>query len=416
MPQVLLIDDSTALLPLLERAAHEQPGATLVYAANGREAFERLDLFAPDIIVLADTLAGSELLDLCERLASEAGTAGIIRCLVTSPGCKAPSERLSSLVHHVTTRPTTQAEFISLLDALASGEFEAAAGNGSATGNGSETRMIIPRKAALERPTSFSGHTGFFSLRNAVKMIESDRLTGIFRVKVQKTPVELYADTGRLLFATTRNFNLYLRGSDAVLSNVPLGAILEAQVRQAATSIPLFLTLASEHGIDLETAAVHTREHGQRLFAQLWASGRLNFEFETVRPLPSWVRLVKPTGDEADNWILSALRQLRADQLPPAALPDPASSAAYTRRGFDLVQRLKLNPTEARIADCINGDDDIPALASKCGLMVPEVRLALFRFVALELVELWQQAPPAPENGDAENSEDDLLQSVEAAS
>jgi CheY-like chemotaxis protein len=145
MPQVLVIDDSTALLPLLEEALLEQPDSSLVHATSGREAFERLDLFAPDVILLSDTLVGSELLDLCERMATEPGTAHVPKCLLTSPGAKGPSDRLSGLVHRVASRPASALEMRAVLDTALSEEISDETSAGGA-GEASETRLAVPRR------------------------------------------------------------------------------------------------------------------------------------------------------------------------------------------------------------------------------------------------------------------------------
>jgi hypothetical protein len=95
------------------------------------------------------------------------------------------------------------------------------------------------------------------------------------------------------------------------------------------------------------------------------------------------------SGDDADNWILGALRHVRYEQLATSQRPDPNGSPAYTRRGYDLVQRLKLNDVEARFASTVNGSESLQAMAQKLGIPLNDSLLIAFRFQALEIIDFW---------------------------
>ncbi len=99
-----------------------------------------------------------------------------------------------------------------------------------------------------------------------------------------------------------------------------------------------------------------------------------------------------PTDDDVDHWALGTLRFIQSQELGKAAEYDPASIPAYTRDGFERVQRLRLTVAEAQFASQFNGSRSIAQIAKNLRLDLKFARLTLFRFRALEIVECW---PPA---------------------
>jgi hypothetical protein len=86
------------------------------------------------------------------------------------------------------------------------------------------------------------------------------------------------------------------------------------------------------------------------------------------------------------------LRFIQFTELGTQADYDPASIPAYTRDGFERVQRLRLTVAEAQFASQFNGTRSIAQIAKNLRLDLKFARLTLFRFLALEIVECW---PPA---------------------
>ena len=68
---------------------------------------------------------------------------------------------------------------------------------------------------------------------------------------------------------------------------------------------------------------------------------------------------------------------------------DPASIPAYTRDGFERVQRLRLTVSEAQFASQFNGIRSLAQIAKNLRLDLKFARLTLFRFRTLEIVECW---------------------------
>jgi hypothetical protein len=83
------------------------------------------------------------------------------------------------------------------------------------------------------------------------------------------------------------------------------------------------------------------------------------------------------------------LETLRLVQNPAQPAFDPASIPAYTREGFDRVQKLKLTSDEAQFGSQFNGARSVQQIAKNLRLDLKSARQLLFRFVALEIVECW---------------------------
>ena len=154
-----------------------------------------------------------------------------------------------------------------------------------------------PSSVILFRDASkvvFAAHTGFFSLRNALQMAYGDKMTGVLRVFINRFPVELFFSKGRFLFATTRNFHLYLRDSPSFSIRTDLGLVMEGQANQGASGCPLFLFLAGRNGfphddvsrspVSMASASFHlwTARPGQFRFSRAWRISRLRAQFSAL--------------------------------------------------------------------------------------------------------------------------------------
>jgi hypothetical protein len=237
----------------------------------------------------------------------------------------------------------------------------------------------------------FCGDTSFFSLTRALQTIASQKLTGTLRLFWKSEPVELLAHDGQIVLVTTRDPHLYCPDSPFSLVNIGLEDLERARRQQHETGRPLFITLSEEDLIIKEPAMQLVQHYGQKLFAQLWSASRLRFMFEQTVALPDYVNGI-PAEDDVDYWLLCALRFVQHDELESAADYDPASVPAYTRDGFDRVQRLHLTVAEAQFASQFNGARSIAQIAKNLRFDLKLARLTLFRFLALEIVECW---PPA---------------------
>ena len=164
---------------------------------------------------------------------------------------------------------------------------------------------------------------------------------------------------------------------------------LEAQQGQAVSGCPLFLYLGLKGLLPQEDVVPLIREHGHRLFASLWTAGRVAFEFERLDVLPEFAAKFPASGDDADNWVLVSLRHTRMEQLPLPLRIGTNGSPVYTRRGTELIQRLRLTEKEVRFAGGVNGAESLLSLAKRTGVDLAEAQAMVFRFTTLGVMDYW---------------------------
>jgi DNA-binding response OmpR family regulator len=234
----------------------------------------------------------------------------------------------------------------------------------------------------------FCGDSSFFSLNRALQTIAKEKLTGWLRSFWQSGSVELLAQNGQIILATTRDPQLYCPDAPITLVNVDAERIEAARNQQGASGCPLFLTLSQEGLILREPAVQLVQHYGQKLFAQLWIAPRVRLMFERNREFPSYASEMVPEPD-VDHWALASLRFLQFQDLGAQAVLDAACIPAYTKDGFDRVQNLKLTVAEAQFASQFNGVRSTQQIARNLRLDLKFARLTLFRFLALEIVECW---------------------------
>jgi DNA-binding response OmpR family regulator len=233
----------------------------------------------------------------------------------------------------------------------------------------------------------FCGDTRFFSLNRALQIIATQKLTGTLRFFWDKQPVELLTQNGQVLFATSRDPEMYCPEAPVTLSNVDPDRIAAARAQQQETGCPLFVTLAQENLILHEPAMQLTQHHGQKLFAELWSAPCVRFSFHQGA-LPDFATALLGELD-VDQWALATLRFVQFPELGDRAYYDPTSVPAYTRDGFERVQNLRLTVAEAQFASQFNGVRSVQQIAKNLRLDLKLASVTLFRFLALEIVECW---------------------------
>jgi hypothetical protein len=199
--------------------------------------------------------------------------------------------------------------------------------------------------------------------------------------------------------ATTRDPDLYCPETPPILANVDPEVVAKARDQQKENGTPFLLILARNESIERQPAFDLIRHQGQMLFSQLWSARNVWIMFEKNAELLGGFGDV--TGDpDVDDWSLETLRLVQNPEQPEGF--DPASIPAYTREGFDRVQKLKLTSDEAQFASQFNGVRSMQQIAKNLRLDLKSARQLLFRFVALEIVECWPAsttAKPEPKGG-----------------
>jgi twitching motility two-component system response regulator PilH len=237
----------------------------------------------------------------------------------------------------------------------------------------------------------FSGETPFFSFSRALRIIGQENLTGTLRSAGARDNVDLYARGGKVVLVTTRDGEVYCAEAPVTLVNIDSERVREARETQSQTGCPLFITLAREDLILRDPTQQLVQHYGQKLFAQQWSAPRVRFAFEQTTELPDFTSEI-PADDDVEHWMLSTLRFVQAQDVAEKANYDPESIPAYTRDGFERVQKLRLTVAEAQFASQFNGARSIAQIARNLRLDLRFARLTLFRFVELDIVECWPSA------------------------
>jgi hypothetical protein len=251
---------------------------------------------------------------------------------------------------------------------------------------------VIPRKEPGTADVYFCGHTSLFPLSRALRAIANERLTGLLRSFWEREPIELLARDGEVVLVTTRDPALYCPEVPDVLTDVDVVVVERARDQQRKTGTPFFLSLARQESIAREQAVEFTQHYGQKLFSQLWTAPRAWIMFEKNADLLSDAGDM-PGEPNVSDWALETLRLVQdPDQ---AANFDPTSIPAFTKDGFELVQKLKLTSDEAQFASQFNGARSVQQIAKNLRLDLKSARQLLFRFLALEIVECWRASAAA---------------------
>lgn len=232
----------------------------------------------------------------------------------------------------------------------------------------------------------FCGRTNLFPLNLAIRAIGKENLTGLLRAYWDREPIEVLARDGEIVLATTRDPELYSPETPTIVANVDPKLIADARDQQQETGTPFILSLARNESIERQPALELIRQQGQLLFSQLWLAPNVWIMFEKNPELLTGYGDV--TGDpDVDDWSLETLRLVQNPEQRGSF--DPASIPAYTREGFERVQKLKLTPDEAQFGSQFNGARSIQQIAKNLRLDLKSARQLLFRFTALEIVECW---------------------------
>jgi hypothetical protein len=248
-----------------------------------------------------------------------------------------------------------------------------------------DTKPVIPKEATTA-DVYFCGHTTLLSLNRALQAIAKEKLTGALRAFWDEESIELLAQDGAIVFATTRDPDLYCPDAPVVVANVDAKVVAKARDRQGETGTPFFLTLARQESIARQPAMELVQHYGQRLFSRLWTAPRVWIMFEKNADLLS------DTGDIAaepsvDDWALESLRLVQNYDQPVSF--EPTSIPAYTRDGYERIQKLKLTADEAQFGSQFNGARSVQQIAKNLRLDLKSAHVMLFRFLALEIVECW---------------------------
>jgi hypothetical protein len=252
--------------------------------------------------------------------------------------------------------------------------------------------QVVPTKEPSTADVYFCGHTSLFPLSRALRAIANERLTGVLRAFWEQEPIELLARDGEIVFVTTRDPDLYCPQTPPILADTDVVVVDRARNQQRETGTPFLLTLARQESIARQPALELMHHYGQKLFSELWTAPRVWVMFEKNADLLSDVADIEGEPNVRD-WALETLRLVENPEQPASF--EPTSIPAYTKEGFERVQRLKLTSDEAQFASQFNGARSVQQIAKNLRLDLKSARQLLFRFLALEIVECWPASTAA---------------------
>ena len=219
---------------------------------------------------------------------------------------------------------------------------------------------VTPSKEPRTADVYFCGHTTFFPLNRALQTISKEKLTGLLRAFWDQEPIDLLVRDGEITFVTIRDPELYCPETPAFLAGVDEGSAANARDQQRETGTPFFLALVRQELMTRESALDLMRQYGQKLFSKLWAAPRVWIMFEKNADLLTTAADV-PGEPNIRDWALETLRLV--ENIDETAHFEPASIPAYTKDGYERVQKLKLTPDEAQFSSQFNGNRSIQQIA-----------------------------------------------------
>jgi hypothetical protein len=251
---------------------------------------------------------------------------------------------------------------------------------------------VNPTKEPGTADVYFCGHTSLFPLNRALQAIAEEKLTGLLRSFWDNESIDLLARDGEIVLVTTRDPDLYCSETPSALTDIDPVIVDRARNQQKETGTPFFLTLAREQSMGREQAVELMQHYGQKLFSKLWTAPRARITFEKNGDLLSDLADL-PGEANVNDWALETLRLVQGRDQP--ADFDTTSIPAYTKHGFDQVQKLKLTSDEAQFATQFNGARSAQQIAKNLRLDLKSARQLLFRFLALGIVECWPASTAA---------------------
>ncbi len=404
--KILIIDDSLMLLRFAANVLQQHwPGLEIITAKRGAEGCARAQSHKPDLILLDYVLPDLAGDDVCVKLRQTPEISEVPVVVMSSGGSEVKDiEKRHPNVVKTISKPFTPELLVATLRTL----FEDQQASRVTPLVRIRERLDLPQVAANgknggntgTRQVIFRGDTSAFTLRSVLLAIRNGDLTGCLRVFPPKgRPTETYTHEGRILMTTTRETLIYRDRAEALCRRINPAMLETALQGQTDSGCPFPLLLALRENINAGESADWVHRLGLETFAQLWIGRRLSFEYERLPALPEWAaRYTGPLVD-VEEWIASTLRCIEVDDVPVPAQEDLAGIPAYTRDGYERIQRLNLTDLENAFASLVNGQRNLQTIAGRLRLSPESAYLLLFRFTMQEAMEYWPpsviaEAPP----------------------
>ena len=392
--KILAIDDSLTLRQFIQRClAKQSADYQIVLAKDGAEGLSLAMQEMPDLILLDFVLPDMKGDEVCQRLQSDAKTAGLPVVLMSSSAAdiRRTSEEFENVIKAIAKPFTPEllcATVAHSLRELGGKAQEQARAKSFSTSSVAKPVPALPI-ATVRSELGLLGDTSQFSMISVLLALEQDQLTGVLRVSSGAKPLELHVIAGRPVVVTLRDAAAYLRGSQFKLT--PQQAALAAKTGrlQAETGSPIFLQFAEQQLLSPSEAAALCEKQGLRLFAHTWTAPRAQFKFEASAPLPPLTSSLRPYKGNMSEWAMETLRFVDDDFRSAMAWGEPTGIPAYTRKGYERIQQIPLSDEELAFAGLISPTNSLAKIADGMGTDVDSAQRILHRFLCLEIFDYW---------------------------
>ncbi|MDK3161851.1 response regulator [Kamptonema cortianum] len=383
--RILVIDDSLTLRKFIEKTLIKLgDGYSVVTASDGRQGILKAEDGPYDLIFLDYMLPDMKGEEICSVLLSMPETAHIPIVLMGSytDEINKTRERYPNVVDAL-NKPFSPELLVSTAQFVLSNQHVIPSGH-HADGH---SREHSPNPNNIK----IRGLTGFISLTNSLRTIESNRLTGVMRVFHGKYPVETYTKDGKVMIVSTKDVDLYLEGSSFGFA---ANKIWEAcEKGQQDSGCPLFILMAERNLMPWAMAHPLMEIHGHRLFSQLWTLHNIEFQYEELGVLPSFVDRISSIPKSCmDEWILKTMRYVNHQSLHDATLDDIYGIPVLRRVGYENLSRFQLNREENLFVANINSSNTLADICELIALPLDEGKRILFRLLSIDYIEFWPSA------------------------
>ncbi len=400
-PKILIINESPLFVRFVTNIlTQNHPHAQILSARRGRTGEHIAKIEIPEIILLDHLQPDTKAENVAQSLLEDPKTSGIPIILThrASVDVNLSNDQLVNIVQ-LLPKPFTPEELIAAVDPLLEKMHEIRR----------PTHQKPKARARISAPKSqngispsvlFRGRTDSFPLATALGAIEDDKLTGVLRLFIGAEPTEVYFDAGRIVLTTTRDTAEYTEnGIDGNAAGIfPAKVIEQASRVQQETGCPFFLTLATHKILPWLQAVREAQQHGLKLFARVWESEKVSYEFEMLNTLPEFVTKLPSYSDSTYQWALVSMRSMETGNQRSTRRLHVSGVPAYTPEGYELIQRLKLTESEATFASSVDNARTVEEIANLTKIPVRQAQRELQKFVLLQVMDYW---PPTVLTGAA---------------
>jgi len=397
--KILAIEDSATMREFIERTLTGQSADYhIVLAKDGTEGLTYAASEQPDLILLDFGLPDLKGDEVCRRLRADKYTAGLPVLLMSSSSAdtKRTLGEFENVIEAIAKPFTPEMLCSTVANSLREIGSKIPATPNAATPKPVRSVLDTQAAATMSSPgavraeVKFSGDTGQFSLISVLRAVEQDQLTGRLRLTNNANkPVELYVVSGRPMLVTMHDPALYLRNSGHKLTSEQIQIAGRLGQEQTQTGTPMYLQFAQAKLMSWDEASALCRQQDFRLFAPLWSAPRVHFDFEPNVPLPPLTSSLPPYEGNMNAWAMESLRLAGPEFRTAGAGGEPTGIPAYTRKGYERIQQIPLNPEELAFAASVGPAQSLEKISAAMNTDVTQAQRILQRFVSLEIFDYW---------------------------